>query len=245
MFILIFTLTAFATVGMGSFIRYTYDRYTLRNTSNVPTIFISTISKHSNYSSDERVAKSILESYKNVFEYRRELTSHSKSVGNKYVSEIKILNSLLRRHKTLARKYRATLALPEDKSFVEAKLEEIGEEVSSIENLTNTNTDSLREKQKTVTVDTVKNSEASNIHRENLRKCDIIRLYNHKAIPLKDLSTSLIDILDNLKGKQGMEDSKQDILNQLKELSIVIDDSLESLPTYDSKSYVCKEQDRN
>lgn len=238
MFFLVIILFLFAGIGLLNAVNYLQDEYLLRGISTTPKVLLSTLNKHDRYRDDRQVAQNIIDSYMAINEYRKLLVSYSKSTGNDYDFAVRDLDKVLIKHKSIARRYRSSSAYSEDKSRVNLKLGNLEDEVTAIENSTSTSLQSLKKIMKENVVDAEKNNEALTIHKENLRKCDIVRLYNHKAIPLRDLSISLVDMLDNLKGKQGMEKSKLEVLEQLKELSRVIDVSVEALPTYDSKAYV-------
>ena len=238
MFLLCVIVLVFAGIGLLSAGRYVQDEYLLRGISTIPKVLLSTLSKHDRYRDDRQVAQNIIDSYMAVNEYRKLLVSYNQSTSNDYDFAVRDLDKVLRKHKSIARRYRSSHAYSEDKRRVNLKLGNLEDEVTAIENSTSTSLQSLKKIMKENVVDVEKNNEALTIHKENLRKCDIVRLYNHKAIPLRDLSISLMNMLDNLKGKQGMEKSKLEVLEQLRELSRVIDVSVEALPTYDSKAYV-------
>lgn len=238
MFLLHVLLLLLAGVGLLSVGRYVQDAYLLRGSSTIPKVLLSTLSKHDRYREDRKVAQNIIDSYMAVNEYRKLLVSYIQTTGSNYDFAVRDLDIVLRKHKSIARRYRSSCAYSEDRRRANLRLGNLEDEVRAIENSTSTNLQSLKNIMKEGMVDTERNYEALTIHKENLRKCDIVRLYNHKAIPLRDLSTSLVGMLDNLKGKQGMEKSKIEVLEQLRELSRVIDVSVEALPTYDSKAYV-------
>lgn len=235
-FAIIFSI--FAAIGVYTLVRFSYYEIQFKNRTHEPKIFLATIEKHRRFSSDKKVAESILDSYMRVRDYRNLLVSHSKYTGNDYDKAVKTLESVLHKHKALARKYLKSNAYLEDRQRAKNILLDLGSEVNQVEVSTDTSLSILKKGRDSKNSSTQSYLDSVDIHQENIKKCDTIRLYNHKAKPLKDLSTSLINILENLKNKPNMEKQREEVLNQLIELSKVIDASVEALPTYDSKAYV-------
>lgn len=238
MFLLHIIFAILSSIGLVCVCINLKDKFIFRGFIGVPHILLATLMRHSNYDSDRDMAQKIINSYEDVHEYRKLLLSYSKSNDVDYKEELRQLKTLLKEHESIARVYRSTNAYSEDKRKVKFGLNNIQINISKIEKSTGTKLESLMKAQKESLVDTERDIEALNIHNENVRKCDTVRLYNHKAVPLRELSDNLINMLKNMKDKHGMEESRERVLEQLKELSKVIDTSVEALPTYDSISYV-------
>lgn len=227
-----------ALVGSLFICYHLYTEIRFRGTTGAPKIFYSTISKHNRYSTDRKVAENILKSYLEIEEYHRLLIAYSEYTGKDLKSAIRKVGHALPKLKIVAKNYYKTDAYEDDKELARGRVEHIFSEVKSIQKYTNTNSKSLHQALNLKDIGIESRASFMSIHNENLRKCDIIRPYNHKSTPLRDLSMELISTLKNIEGKEGMESARDTIYKQLTQLSTVIDSCIEDLPTFDSKRYV-------
>lgn len=227
-----------AFIGLVFTCSYIYNQVRFRKSIGAPKIFYSTIQKHSKYNGDKKIAENLLTTYNELEDYRKLLIAYSAHSGKDLKYAVKRVSNQLPKLKIIAKEYRSTEAYTEDKELVKARVEQIISEVRDVQDLSSTDTKYLRKalKQGEVSLDSI--SSFMKIHNENLRKCDIIRPHNHKSTPLKDLSIELITMLKNIEGKSGMESARDEIYQQLTQLSGVIDNCIEDLPTYDSKKFV-------
>lgn len=231
----------------GNFVYYRYinnptgllltdDR---ENATGVPFIIMETIARHSKYRDDKRAADKIRDSYIDVKEYRMLLETYNENGQSQTISRaVEQLKNIEKTHIAIAKRYKSTSAYSEDKRIVINDLTCIKARVTTIEN------------ELYIDVKTLKRAEAERdkleqyamefqrIHEENVRKCDIIRLYNHRAKPLKELSVALMEIYTNIADKPDMGGAREEIKNQLTDLALEIDKTLEQVPSYDSVKYV-------
>lgn len=219
--------------------RNLWRRYRYKNLSDsTPSILISTIQKHSRWSEDKLSAQNILDSYMKVKEYKELLEAFSKKLGIDNRTYLKKIKHILHHHEIIAYTYYGTTSDSKDRRAVSKGLEDINMQILKIEADTGTSLKSLKTQKKSEIIVAVDNHQSLIVHKENLRKSDIVRLYNHKATPLKDLSISLMEMLDSIGDKQDKETYRLEILQQLKDVSEALDSCIEALPTYDSNSFI-------
>lgn len=231
----IVALTPILTVfGINHLISRIHDRMILKERTGTPDVMGATLLKHS-YREDKRVVEDIIDSYHNVEEFYKYLESNSRVDFNTNKNK---LGRLMNKHVSVARRFRNSHALTKDRNEARSSLGRLEEEFESLktpiesklQNEVLKNEVNLREKNKIQSI--------LELHKENLRKCDLIRVYNHKAVPLKELSISLVDMVESLSGREGRESEIMAIGEQMKQLSEVVDSALEQIPTYDSKTFV-------
>ena len=237
-FIVLLILTMLALFGLYVLYHYLYVQIKFKDSGNIPKIFLATISKHSSYEKDREVAEEILESYKKVEDFKTLLLSESNVNKRDYNLEVKQLKGIMGRHKHIAQRYAATNAYEKDRKRVKDSLREIKVEFQKLEESAGVRLIDLYKVRNKVVEQSQTYLDGLTIHKDNINKCNTVRLYNHKAKPLKDLSSSLVEMLENLKALPDREDQRIEIVKQLTELSKVIDITVEALPTYDSKSFV-------
>ena len=224
----------FATFGIYNLISRIHDRVILKERTGTPDVMRATLLTHS-YREDKRVVEDIIDSYHNVEEFYKYLESNSKEDFN---TNKKKLDRLMKKHISVVRRFRSSHALTKDRGEARSSLGRLEEEFESLKTPIESklqievlkNEVNQREKNKIQSI--------LEVHEENLRKCDLIRVYNHKAVPLKELSISLLDMAESLSGRKGRESEIMAIGEQMKQLSEVIDSALEQIPTYDSKTFV-------
>lgn len=235
MFSIVIALTLiFAAFGIYNLISRIQDRVLLKERTGTPDIMRATLLTHS-YREDKRVVEDIIDSYHKVEEFYKYLESNNKVDFN---TNKKKLGRLMKKHISVVRRFRNSHALTKDRNEARSSLGRIEEEFESLKTPIESklqdevlkNEVNLREKNKIQSI--------LEVHKENLRKCDLIRVYNHKAVPLKELSISLVDMVESLSGREGRESEIMAIGEQMKQLSEVIDSALEQIPTYDSKTFV-------
>lgn len=197
-------------------------------------VFESTMDKHSNYSEDFKVARLIRESYFEVEGVRNSLMSVGGICGLDFSTQIADIDDVLSRYVTTAKEYRETMAYQKDRDLVKYDLLSNRAKVTKIIKSTGYSEQEFERFEGMK----AENQAIYNIHRENLNKCDIIRPHNHKAVPLRELSTSLVKMLDNIGVNSKSWELRAEVKNQLEELSKVIDEAVEELNTYDSKRYI-------
>ena len=231
--LVVLTLT-FAAFGIYNLISRIHDRVILKERTGTPDVMRAALLTHS-YRGDKEVVEDIIDSYHKVGEFYKYLESNSRVDFN---TNKKKLGRLMKKHISVARGFRNSHALTKDRDEARSSLGRLEEEFESLKNpieskLQNEvlkNEVNLREKNKIQSI--------LEVHKENLRKCDLIRVYNHKAVPLRELSISLVDMVESLSGREGRESEIMAIGEQMKQLSEVIDSALEQIPTYDSKTFV-------
>ena len=231
--IIVLTLI-FAAFGIYNLISRIHDRVILKERTGTPDVMRATLLTHS-YREDKRVVEDIIDSYHKVEEFYKYLESNSRADFN---TNKKKLGRLMKKHISVVRRFRNSHALTKDRDEARSSLGRLEEEFeflktpikSRLQNEVLKNEVNQREKNRIQSI--------LEVHKENLRKCDLIRVYNHKAVPLKELSISLVDMVESLSGREGRESEIMAIGEQMKQLSEVIDSALEQIPTYDSKTFV-------
>lgn len=227
-----------AIFGLYKVITEVSLRYRFRDCAQTPRILLQTIEKHGEYRTDRAVAESILNSYMKTKNYLNLLIKLEKQTKVKIPTATGEVKNILSAYEMTALKYRNTSAYEVDRELARRSISNLESRIEEIK--IDTGTVQLTEKS-LLELNKPKESYLDRfllVHNENLRKCDIIRPHNHKAVPLKDLSKELMKTLENIEGKDGMELAREEIYAQLNQLSEVIDNSLEELPTYDSKKFV-------
>ena len=224
----------FAAFGIYNLLLRIHDRVILKERTGTPDVMRAALLTYF-YRGDKQVVEDIIDSYHKVEEFYKYLESNSKVDFN---TNKKKLDRLMKKHISVVRRFRNSHALSKDRDEARGSLGRLEEEFESlktpiesklqIEDLKNEV--NQREKNKIQSI--------SEVHNENLRKCDLIRAYNHKAVPLRELSISLVDMVESLSGRKGRESEIMAIGEQMKQLSEVIESALEQIPTYDSKTFV-------
>lgn len=234
MSIIIVLTLIFAAFGIYNFILRIHDRVILKERTGTPDIMRATLLTHS-YRGDKLVVEDIIHSYHKVEEFYKYLESSSKVDFN---TNKKKLDRLMKKHISVVRRFRNSSALTKDRDEARSNLGRLEEEFQSLKTPIESklqvevlkNQSSEKEKNRIQSI--------LEVHKENLRKCDLIRVYNHKAVPLKELSISMVGMIENLSVREGTESEIEAIGEQIKELSEVVDRALEQIPTYDSKTFV-------
>lgn len=231
--IIVLTLI-FAAFGIYNLISRIHDRVILKERTGTPDIMRATLLKHS-YREDRRVVEDIIDSYHKVEEFYKYLESSSKEDFN---TNKKKLDRLRRKHIAVVRRFRNSHALTKDRNEARSSLGRLEEEFESLKTPIESKLQIEVLKNKAEQREKNKIQSILEVHEENLRKCDLIRAYNHKAVPLRELSISLVDMVESLSGMKGRESEIMAIGEQMKQLSEVVDSALEQIPTYDSKTFV-------
>lgn len=238
MFILFFMIGLFGSFGVFCTLRIIYYELMFRKDPYSPTVFLAVERKHNDYRSDRELTESLKNDYLDTKEYLDLLSFYGEYTGTNYKAAEDILKKVLKKYKAVARNFLNSQGYSKDSNIVKDRMQELKKEVLRIQAITNTSPNHLKSLAKETVSNSYENTEALEVHKENLSKCDKVRPYNHKAKPLRELSISLIGVLNELNGKHGMEEARREVLRQLKELSRVLDKAVDDLPTYDSVSFV-------
>lgn len=211
-----------------------------RKDSSSPTIFLAVEEKHSYYYCDRELTKSLKNDYLDTKDYLDLLSFYGEYTGTNYKTAEDSLKKVLKKYKAVARNFLKSRGYSKDSNTVRERMQRLKKEVLRIQAFTNISLNHLKSLAKEFDTVSYDNTKALEVHRDILSKCDKVRPYNHKAKPLRELSNSLIGVLNELNGKQGMEEARKEVLRQLKEISRVLDKAVDDLPTYDSVSFVNK-----
>lgn len=236
--LLFFVLGLFSFFGIFCTLRIIYYELMFRKDPSSPTVFLAVERKHNDYHTDRQLTKSLKNDYLDTKEYLELLTFYGEYTGTNYKMAENSLKKVLKKYKAVARNFLNSQGYSKDSNIVKERMQELKKEVLRIQTITNTSPNHLKSLAKETVSNSYDNTEALEVHRDILSKCDKVRPYNHKAKPLRELSNSLIGVLNELNGKHGMEEARREVLRQLKELSRVLDKAVDDLPTYDSVSFV-------
>lgn len=197
-------------------------------------VFDSTILKHSEYSEDLKIARKLKTFYFETLEGKRSLKDFANSSGLDFSIQEQKIDKVLSDIVAATKDYRGTLAYEQHQNTARLAMSNAESEVKKILETLDFNIPDFNDLKRIQE----HYDESFAIHKNNLRKCDIIRPHNHKAVPLKNVSTNLIDILKTMSTKGDCWSIRHEIRDQLEELSEVIEKTVDELETFDSKSYV-------
>lgn len=118
----------FAAFGIYNLISRINDRVLLKERTGTPDVMRATLLTHS-YREDKRVVEDIIDSYHKVEEFYKYLESNSKEDFN---TNKKRLGRLMKKHVSVARRFRNSHALTKDRNEARSSLGRLEEEFESL-----------------------------------------------------------------------------------------------------------------